>query len=60
MNELLTSLLENPEVLKEMIKEQVGQYKPLVYMIGTELLEYKNKLKNYKSVKEILYVKINR
>ena len=39
MNELLTSLLENPEALKEMIKEQVGQYKPLVYMIGTELLE---------------------
>ena len=39
MNELLTSLLENPEELKTMIKEQVGQYKPLVYMIGTELLE---------------------
>jgi len=39
MNELLNNLLENPEELKEMIKEQVGQYKPLVYMIGTELLE---------------------
>jgi len=39
MNELLNNLLENPEALKEMIKEQVGQYKPLVYMIGTELLE---------------------
>ena len=39
MNELLNNLLENPEVLKEMIKEQVCQYKPLVYMIGTELLE---------------------
>ena len=39
MNELLTSLLENPEALKVLIKEQVGQYKPLVYMIGTELLE---------------------
>ena len=36
MNELLTSLLENPEALKVLIKEQVGQYKPLVYMIGTE------------------------
>ena len=39
MNELLTSLLENPDELKGMIKEQVGQYKPLVYMIGQELLE---------------------
>jgi len=47
MNELLTSLLENPEVLKEMIKEQVGQYKPLVYMVGTELLEvYKDYANN--------------
>ena len=39
MNELLNNLLENPEVLKEMIKEQVDQFKPLVYMIGQELLE---------------------
>ena len=39
MNELLTSLLENPEALKEMIKEQVGQYKPLIYMVGSELLD---------------------
>jgi len=39
MNELLNSLMENPEELKEMIKEQVGQYKPLLYMIGQELLE---------------------
>jgi len=39
MNELLTSLLEKPEALKVLIKEQVDQYKPLVYMIGTELLE---------------------
>ena len=39
MNELLNSLLENPEVVKELIKSQIGQYKPLVYMIGQELLE---------------------
>jgi len=38
MNELL-SLLENPEAVKVLIKEQVGQYKPLLYMIGQELLE---------------------
>jgi len=47
MNELLTSLLENPEVLKEMIKEQAGQYKPLVYMVGSELLDvYKDYANN--------------
>ena len=39
MNELLNSLLENPEVVKELIKSQIGQYKPLVYMIGQELLD---------------------
>ena len=39
MEELLALLGENPEVVKELIKSQVGQYKPLVYMIGTELLE---------------------
>ena len=54
MNELLTSLLENPEVLKEMIKEQVGQYKPLVYMIGTELLEV---YKDYANNTEIFITK---
>jgi len=39
MNELLNNLLENPDELKEMIKEQVGQYKPLIYMVGSELLD---------------------
>ena len=39
MNKLLYNLLENPDELKGMIKEQVSQYKPLVYMIGQELLE---------------------
>jgi len=47
MNELLNSLLENPEELKEMIKEQVGQFKPLVYMVGSELLDvYKDYANN--------------
>ena len=39
MKELLNDLLENPNELKEMIKEQVCQFKPLVYMVGQELLE---------------------
>ena len=47
MNELLNSLLENPEALKVLIKEQVGQYKPLLYVIGQELLEvYKDYANN--------------
>jgi len=39
MNKLLYNLLENPDELKGMIKEQVDQFKPLVYMVGQELLE---------------------
>jgi len=47
MNELLNSLLENPDELKEMIKDQVDQFKPLVYMVGSELLEvYKDYANN--------------
>jgi len=38
MEELLNLLEENPEVLKVLIKSQVDKYKPLVYMIGEELL----------------------
>jgi len=47
MNELLNNLMENPDELKEMIKEQVGQFKPLVYMVGQELLDvYKDYANN--------------
>jgi len=47
MNKLLYNLLENPDELKGMIKEQVDQFKPLVYMVGSELLDvYKDYANN--------------
>ena len=47
MNELLGLLLTNPSAVQELIKSEVGKYKPLVYMVGQELLEiYKDYANN--------------
>ena len=50
MDELLKLLGEDQEVVRELIKSQVNEYKPLVYMIGEELLEI---YKDYANNKEL-------
>lgn len=47
MKELLGFLTSNPTVVQELIKSEVEKYKPLVYMVGQELLEiYKDYANN--------------
>ena len=60
MKELLSILGENPDEVKDFIKEQVNIYKPLVYMVGNELLEiYKDYANNTELFKTTAKVKKN-